>query len=243
MSGISNDDNIRAWEAHGDRAADVGEEGDFSRQHLLNPAIFALLGDVASRCVLDAGCGQGYLARLLARHSARVIGVEPGQPWLRRAEELERAEPLGITYLRADLSAPDLPARVPVPCDVVVANMVLMDIARLDDAIRNCLAVLRPGGDFVFSLAHPCFEQEGAAWEEQRGVVVREYLREYTIPQAIGQRFHRPLSAYINALAEAGAIVRRMIEPRLDGQYAALGPQYARNTHVPSFLVIQATKL
>lgn len=243
MAAISNDDNIRAWEAHGTRAADWGDEGDFGRQHLLNPALFALLGDVAGRRMLDVGCGEGYLARLLARRGARVTGVEPAEPWLRYAEERERAEPLGIAYLQADLSAPDLPARLPGPFDAVVANMVLMDIPQFGDAVRNCLAVLRPGGDFIFSLVHPCFEEEGATWDEQRGVAVREYLSEYAIPQAIGHRIHRPLSAYINALAGAGCVVRQMIEPRLDAQYAALGPQYARNAHVPSYLVIQAVKL
>lgn len=242
MSAISNDDNIRAWEAHGDHAADFGDEGDFGRQHLLNPALFALLGEVAGRRVLDAGCGQGYLARLLARRGAHVTGVEPAEPWLRYAQQRERDEPLGIAYVRADLAAPDLPQRVPGPFDALVANMVLMDIPRFDNAIRNCVAVLRPGGDFVFSLVHPCFEEDGAAWDEQRSVAVREYLREYPIPQAIGQRIHRPLSAYINALADAGAVVHGMIEPRLDERYAALGPQYARNAHVPSFLIVHAVK-
>lgn len=243
MARISNDDNIRAWEAHGDHAADFGDEGDFGRQHLLNPAIFALLGDVADRSVLDAGCGQGYLARMLARRGARATGVEPAEPWLRFARERERDEPCGITYVQADLAAPDLPHRLPGPFDAVVANMVLMDIPRFDDAIHNCVAVLRPGGDFVFSLVHPCFEEEGAVWDEQRGVAVREYLCEYAIPQAIGHRIHRPLSAYIDALADAGAVVRRMIEPRLDAHYATLGPPYARNVHVPSFLIVHAIKL
>jgi 2-polyprenyl-3-methyl-5-hydroxy-6-metoxy-1,4-benzoquinol methylase len=243
MTDSSNDDIIQAWEAHGDRAADFGDEGDFGRQHLLNPAIFELLGDVAGHNVLDAGCGQGYLARLLARRGARVTGVEPAEPWLRYAQERERDEPLGIAYARADLAAPDLPQRLSGPFDAVVANMVLMDIPRCDGAIRNCVAVLHPGGDFVFSLVHPCFEEEGAAWDDQRGVAVREYLREYSIPQAIGPRIHRPLSAYIHMLADVGAVVRRMIEPQLDAQFAALGPQHARNVHVPSFLIVHAVKL
>lgn len=243
MTDIGNDDIIRAYEAHGDRAADFGDEGDFGHQHLLNPAIFALLGDVAGRSALDAGCGQGYLARLLAQRGARVTGVEPAEPWLRYAQERERDEPLGITYLRADLTAPDLPQQLPDAFDAVVANMVLMDIPRFDDAIRTCVAVLRPGGDFVFSLVHPCFEEEGAAWDEQCGVAVREYLREYPVPQTIGQRIHRPLSAYINALDDVGAVLRRMIEPRLNAHYAALGPQYARNVHVPSFLIVHAMKV
>ncbi len=38
--------------------------------------ILTLLGDVAGLDVLDAGCGEGYLSRILAARGARVTGVE-----------------------------------------------------------------------------------------------------------------------------------------------------------------------
>src|SRR5205085_7375862 len=37
-----------------------GDQGDLVRQYLLNPTLFALLGDVRGTTILDAGCGQGY---------------------------------------------------------------------------------------------------------------------------------------------------------------------------------------
>ena len=37
---------------------------------LLNPALFQLLPDVKGKRVLDAGCGEGYLSRKLARLGA-----------------------------------------------------------------------------------------------------------------------------------------------------------------------------
>jgi hypothetical protein len=43
----------------------LGDDGGFNRRALLNPAIFGLLGDPANHRVLDAGCGHGYLSRLL----------------------------------------------------------------------------------------------------------------------------------------------------------------------------------
>src|SRR5579871_4564556 len=97
---------IAAWSAAASaHADDFGEEGDEPRRLLLNPAIFEMLGDVRGHRILDAGCGQGYLARMLARRGARVTGVEPAAGWYAIATERERAEPLGITYLQADLSA------------------------------------------------------------------------------------------------------------------------------------------
>src|SRR5579875_512278 len=75
MDTLDNHAVIAAWAAATDHLDDFGEEGDFTRQHLLNPAIFALLGLVDGRTILDAGCGQGYLCRLLAKRGARITGV------------------------------------------------------------------------------------------------------------------------------------------------------------------------
>lgn len=78
--GITNNDIIRAWgNAPQDAALQHGDEGDFARQHLLNPALFSLLGDVQGKTILDAGCGQGYLCRMLAKRGAIVTGVEPAE--------------------------------------------------------------------------------------------------------------------------------------------------------------------
>src|SRR5712692_7377564 len=106
MSEITNADAINAWSnAPAEVLQNFGEEGDFARNHLLNPAIFSLLGDVTSKRILDAGCGQGYLARLLAKKGALVTGIEPAQNFYTYALERERAEQLGINYLQADLSS------------------------------------------------------------------------------------------------------------------------------------------
>ena len=75
----TNADVIQAWSEYPEHLIEgFGEEGDLIRQYLLNPTIFALLGgDARGKRILDTGCGQGYLCRLLARRGARVTGVEP----------------------------------------------------------------------------------------------------------------------------------------------------------------------
>jgi len=234
----TNDDAIRAWSTAGHRAGEFGEEGDFARQFLLNPAIFDLLGDVNGKWVLDAGCGQGYLSRLLARKGARVTGVEPADGWYTYAHEREQREQLGIRYIKEDLC---LLTDVEGGFDVVVANMVLMDLADLVSATRNCIAALKPGGLFVFSLLHPCFEDPGSEWAKKRFVEVHEYLSDYVREQTFAPLFHRPLSTYLNLVVDSGATIRRVIEPRLSPELAKL-IENDRDVHVPSFLVIAASK-
>src|SRR5438034_5050338 len=72
-------------------------------------ALFRLLGPVAGRDVLDVACGHGRIARELARRGARVVGVDISAALIGKAERAERAEPLGIRYRRADISAGTAP--------------------------------------------------------------------------------------------------------------------------------------
>jgi len=238
MDGWPNRDAIAAWGAAVDHLDDWGDEGDFTRQQLLNPTLFALLGPVTGRTILDAGCGHGYLCRLLAKRGAHVTGVEPAGPLFQLAVDHEVRETLGIRYLQADLSTAHLPSGF----DAVVANMVFMDIPDDVAAIRRCSAALAPGGDFVVSLTHPCFEAASADWAATRCVEVCGYLAPYTKQQAYAPGFHRPLSHYLNTIIDAGCVIRCVVEPALDAQWRAHGPAYERNIKVPSVIVIHATK-
>lgn len=106
MPELTNSDAINAWaNMPRELVEQFGDEGDATRRYLLNPAIFQLLGDVTGKRILDAGCGQGYLSRKLAQRGAIVTGVEPARPWYACATQREQAEPLGITYLQADLDS------------------------------------------------------------------------------------------------------------------------------------------
>lgn len=239
MNNITNQDIINAWaNAPEEDAERHGDEGDFARQHLLNPALFALLGNVEGKSILDAGCGQGYLCRILARKGAHVTGVEPAEVWYRYSFEREKREPLGITYLLQDLSA----FTSHNTFDIVVANMVFMDIPDYQTAIHNCIASLKQGGKFIFSILHPCFEEDASEWKKGY-VEVREYLHDYTIKQSYGYRFHRPLNSYLNIVINAGCAIQRVIEPQLSEDVVQqYGMEHARNAYVPQFLVVAATK-
>lgn len=238
---ITNQQAIAAWStAPQGLPESFGDEGDFARQHLLNPALFSLLGDVAGKHILDAGCGQGYLCRLLARRGAIVTGVEPATQWYNYAVEREQQLPLGITYLQADLSLlQDMQDRF----DCVVANMVFIDIPDYKAAMHNCIVALKSGGSFIFSLLHPCFEEPASQWVKKGYVEVREYLQEYTAPQNYAYLFHRPLSAYINLVIEEGCLLRKMIEPQLNADIVRQDALAERSLHVPQFVVIHAVRM
>ena len=238
MAEITNTDVIKAWSTVPQETIErFGDEGDVTRKHLLNPAIFTALGDVKGKTILDAGCGQGYLSRLLAKKGASVTGIEPAEAFYVYALRREQNELLGITYLQADLSTWSCPPLF----DSVIANMVFMDIPNYASALLNCVTALKRDGRLIFSLLHPCFEEAGAEWKKKGFVEVRDYFQEHPVKQDYGHFIHRPLSIYLNSVIQAGCTLQQVIEPQLE---ETLAQQYdaERYWYVPGYILISAIK-
>jgi 2-polyprenyl-3-methyl-5-hydroxy-6-metoxy-1,4-benzoquinol methylase len=241
MTATANEVAIARWSAIPEEVlAAFDPEGDFGRRHLLNDEIFRLLGDVRGKRVLDAGCGQGYLSRLLADRGAVMVGVEPAGGMLEYAMARERERRQGIMYVQADLaSVPDLGD----PFDAVVSNVVFEAIPDWKPALRSCVKALRPGGTLVFSIEHPCFEDGRTSWLDNGCVEVREYLAEYERPRDWASDWHRTLSTYLNATIRAGCSITEVVEPGLDPDVVATGPPGCdAGVHVPNFLIVAAIK-
>ena len=236
---ISNDDNIKKWSTVSREELENFGDGDFGRVQMLNPAIFQLLGDVKDKHILDAGCGNGYLCRMLARKGASVVGVEPGQTMYEFAVEEEEKEGLGVKYLKEDLSQF---TRFQEEFDIVIANMVFMDIPDYEPAIKNCINALKNGGIFIYSLLHPCFPGFESDWQKLKKVEVTDYFTETNIEAQYGQVFFRPLQNYINLTNDYGCVTERIIEPQLSKEFAEANPKLNRSHLVPQFIVIKAKR-
>lgn len=209
-----------------------GDSGDATRQQLLDPTTFSLLGDVQDKTILDAGCGNGYLARKLSSMRATVTGIEPATNLFRYCVERETSEPKGITYRQEDLS--DLADKDLY--DSVVAINVFMDIPDYTKAIQNCVNATKQGGTFIFSILHPCFPGSEADWQKLGSVRITDYFSETVTDQKYGKLFHRPLQDYLNTAIESGCHIEKIVEPQLKSKL------YERNSYVPQFIFIKATR-
>jgi SAM-dependent methyltransferase len=218
----------------------MAHDGDFAKRHLINPVVLHMLGNLTGLRVLDAGCGNGYLSRMLAERGAEVVGVEPASSLFDFAVEQETAQPHGIRYVRADLCGlPDLDA----PFDAVIASMVLPAIPDWIGAMRACVNVLRPGGLLIFSANHPCFEQLWPSWRRYGEYRTSRYLTEYEIPGPSGVDFHRTISTYLNELIRLDCHLTEIAEPGLSPQRAAEGPDgIDAYVHLPNFLIVAARR-
>jgi len=180
-------------------------------------ALLTLAGDVSGLRMLELACGQGRVARELARRGARVTGVDISAALLAKATAAETRQPLGITYVRADVTDPGvLDGQV---FDAVACNYGLTDVDDLGGLLATVSRVLAPGGWFVFSLLHPCFPGWGrdapSSWPPGLGY----YHEGWWLADNPGYRgkvgaSHRMLSTYVNSLAEHGFVLERVEEPQ-----------------------------
>jgi SAM-dependent methyltransferase len=103
---------------------------------------------IAERCagavVLEAGCGEGYGADLLARGAARVLGLDYDPV---TAAHAARRYP-DVAVARANLVA--LPVR-DGGCDAVVSLQVVEHLWDQDRFLGECRRALRPGGALLVS--------------------------------------------------------------------------------------------
>jgi hypothetical protein len=120
---------------------------------------------------------------------------------------------------------------------------------------------LRPGGRLVALLTHPAFRvprQSGWGWDAGRKLQYRRvdrYLTPLPVPmKALPGRagaggatrsFHRPVSAYVNALGDHGLLVERMVEVPGPPPPDAADPRAADRARreIPLFLGLRARKL
>jgi SAM-dependent methyltransferase len=257
---ISEEEVGRYWDANaGPWAAEVRRGADVAREWLNNPAFLPFIGDLRGRQVLDAGCGEGYNTRILARRGARMTGVDISERMIDLAREAERAEPLGIRYERTSYA--DLSRFADASFDAVVSFMALMDGPRFDLAMREAFRVLRPGGMLAFSITHPCFLTKGATWlRDEAGVKVKWMVSGYfdstawverwrftdasqEQPEFAVPRFDRTLSEYVNPLIAAGFVLEEIQEPRPSEEYCRAHPrQRGWRDHAALFLHFRAGK-
>ena len=71
------------------------------------PNLLALVGEVEGEVICDLACGQGWVARELARRGAQVTGLDVAPNLLALARRYEEQEPLGIVYVQGDAQRAD----------------------------------------------------------------------------------------------------------------------------------------
>ena len=240
-------DDIDLWEAHSAWWQDGFTEGaDPEYVEQILPLATDLLRGYPR--VLDVGTGEGQIARLLVGGGAELVaGVDPTANQVVEAQR--RAG--GPVYARSGADA--LPF-ADASFDAVVACLVFEHIEAVDDAIDEVARVLRPGGRFAFFLNHPLLQTPGSGWIDDQVLDPPEqywrigpYLVEDNSVEEVEKDvfipfIHRPMSRYVNAMADAGLTLRRMLEPPPPPGFLERAAEYQAAASIPRLLVLVAER-
>lgn len=222
-----------AWDANAAWWDDyVGPEGHLFHRAVIAPATERFLEVRQGDLVLDIACGNGQFSRRLADLGARVLAFDAAETFIARARGHSSNYVNSISYQRLDAAnAEALLGLGRGRFDAAVCNMALMDIPNIEPLAAALPFLLKPGGRFVFSVTHPCFnsgEFRRVIEEEDRdGTLVASYavkIHSYAQPTVtrgigiIGQPqphlyFHRPLGLLLSIFFAQGLTLDALAEP------------------------------
>ena len=234
----ANDETREVWNQNAEFWDErMGEGNDWF--HILEwPPIERLLALEPGETVLDVACGNGLTSRRMAALGARVVAFDFAEAMIDAARRRSAGGSESIEYHVLDATdEAALLALGPGRFDAALCNMALMDMAEIRPLMRALSRLLRPGGRFVFSLMHPCFNgarmQHVAEFEEHEGNPVLTYavkISQYLTPSIehgnaiYGQPqkqlyFFRPLHVLLGACFDAGLVLDGLEEPAFPPDY------------------------
>jgi SAM-dependent methyltransferase len=208
------------------------------------PAMLGLLPPPGGP-VLDLGCGEGRVSRVLAaRGYQAVVGLDAAWPLVRLAASHELRQP----FVAGNAGALPFGDQ---SFDLVLAYMSLHDIDCMPEAVSEAGRVLRPGGRLCLAIVHPIssaglFTERAADAPFQ---ITRSYLEsrpsDWVLDrgghQLVFHSEHRPIEAYSRAVEAAGLLIEAIREVRPPAPADPADPS-ARHQRIPASLHLRAVR-
>lgn len=256
---MSRDHNLhvqRAWNANAKFWDERMADGNEFFKLLLWPAVERLLALRPGERVLDIACGNGVTSRRLTRAGAAVTAFDFSAALIELASKRGGE---GIDYRVLDATDRNALLELgPGSFDAALANMALMDMADIDPLMRALASLLKPGGRFVFSVLHPCFNNPAVVqmseFEDREGAFVTTYSvkvsRYLTAYSQVGLAmegqpephpyFHRSLSALLAPAFEAGLVLDGIEERAFPRDHEGGTPlSWTHFSEIPAALVVR----
>jgi len=205
------------------------------------PRVLQLCGNVQGKTVLDLGCGEGYVSRqLLAAGAQSVTGHDVSAGMIEGARKTAEQQGLsGLDYSVVDLRRADF-GDPKAPVDLVIAVFLFnyMDTDSMSHILRRVRSVLKPGGQFIFTVPHPLLPwikpAELPFYMQPKG----GYLSAVDVPfpgriwrrdgeSVEVQAVHKTFTTYFTALREAGYTAMPLVEElHITDEHVALDPDF-----------------
>lgn len=207
-------------------------EGNAWHLQLISPAVERLLAPQPGESILDVACGNGMLARRLAVLGARVVACDFSSVFIERARARSAEFAGRIDYAEVDATNQDQLLQLGEKrFDGATCTQGLMDMPVIEPLFEAITRLLKPGGRFVITVPHPCFNIHGTSIvaevgddEIGRRTATSLRLRRYLTPETVKgpgvpdepephYYFERPLHMLLGAGFRAGLVLDGIEEP------------------------------
>ncbi len=222
-----NDETRDAWNANAEIwDAKMGDQGNDFFNLLCWPALASFLDPKPGAHILDIACGNGLTTRRLAEMGHYITAFDFSPNLIEYAKQR-------LTHYQSQISLHVIDAADKTQLlslgeakfDSALSNMALFDMANIEPLFQTLPKLLKPGGSFVFSITHPCFNNASSAHiveeidddgeiKTQYSVKISRYmtpyqqrglaLRNQPKPQVY---FERPLQFYLNLAFQNGFVL------------------------------------
>jgi 2-polyprenyl-3-methyl-5-hydroxy-6-metoxy-1,4-benzoquinol methylase len=230
----TSDESKRRWEANADFWDEkMGEHNNRFHREVVRPDTERLLSVSENDKVLDIACGNGNFSKRLVELGANVTAFDYSEKMIENAKKRCSQHIERIDFHVIDATNKDDLEKLSIkaPFDKAISNMAIMDIADITPLFNSVSKLLKPGGIFVFSTIHPCFqspgirritesEDIGSSTRIRHGIQVFEYIdscyfegigvANQPVPQLY---YHRPLSELFDLCFDAGFVMNGVSEP------------------------------
>lgn len=223
-----NDETRDAWEVNAQVwDAKMGDEGNDFFNILCWSPLASFLDVKPDSHILDIACGNGLTTRrLVEMGAAHVTAFDFSANLIEFAKKRTAEYESKITYHVMDATDENqLTSLGEAKFDAAISNMALFDIADIEPLFRALAKLLKPGGVFAFSIAHPAFNNASSMHVVEQvddngeiktmySVKISRYMNSYhqrglalynqPKPQVY---FERPLQYYLNAGFKNGFVL------------------------------------
>jgi SAM-dependent methyltransferase len=241
VEGVTNADISNVWDRLAPtRYHDVTTGRDRSYTEVLFPLVEDFLRNQVGGKLMDAGCGVGFVSRAASRYFESVDAIDLSPISISIAKEENYSK-----NVRYHISSIENFCREGTKYDALISSMVLMDCLDHKTFLNSCCSVLKPGARMMFTLCHPFFWPrywgfERYSWFAYNSEIAIESNFKTSSTGLSGSKtiyFHRPISAYVNALFSGQASITSVRE------VSGLSVNSRILDRFPRYLAIEAVRI
>lgn len=216
---------LLAWDDAAEAWAEALRDRLDPARAVADAAMVELIRQVPTGPVLDAGCGEGWLARELAAHRHKVTAFD-GAPVMLELALREGEGAADYRLLTFDDAAAG-PRRMGGAFGTIVFNFSLLE-ERITPMLSAAASVLFPYGRILIAAAHPASAIGGEGGYRDGWRMVEEAAPGIALPSPVPWYF-RTFTTWVVELRRAGLLLVETCEP--------LDPATGR----PASLILSAT--